>query len=120
LAVNLIVLTLLLMLRTPLELAVLGAIALSMVWNFGLNRRFSFAGAREGSLARQFVDFVSACSIGALVNYLVTLYALRWVAWPQVAATIGVVSATGFNFIASRLYVFKRRHVVPKPVQKSE
>jgi dolichol-phosphate mannosyltransferase len=114
LIVNLAVLTLMLKLGTPLEGSVLAAIAISMVWNFALNRRFSFAGAREGSLARQFFDFVAACSIGALVNYAVTLFVARYVEIPQLAATIGVVAATSFNFTASRMYVFKRRHIIRK------
>jgi dolichol-phosphate mannosyltransferase len=114
LLVNLLVLTVLLGVGVALKLAVFGAIALSMTWNFALNRRFSFAGAGEGSVWRQFRDFVSACSLGALVNYVITLAVLRWVDLPQLAATIGVVGATGFNFTMSRLYVFKRRHVVRK------
>ncbi len=114
LLVNLLVLTLLLGIGVALKVAVFGAIALSMTWNFALNRRFSFAGAGQGSVWRQFRDFVSACSLGALVNYVITLAVLRWVDLPQLAATIGVIGATGFNFTMSRLYVFKRRHVVPK------
>lgn len=111
LAVNLAVLTALLAADVPMKGAVVGAIALSMLWNFGLNRTFSFAGANKEPFFRQLFDFVSACAIGAVVNYAVTLLAVKWVGHPQLAATIGVIAATGFNFTASRLYVFKRRHV---------
>lgn len=111
LAVNLAVLTALLALGVQMKAAVVGAIGLSMLWNFGLNRTFSFSGASKEPFFRQLIDFVSACAIGAVVNYAVTLLAVKWVGHPQLAATIGVVAATGFNFTASRLYVFKRRHV---------
>jgi len=111
LAVNLAVLTALLAMGATMKPAVIGAILLSMLWNFGLNRTFSFAGASKEPFLRQLFDFVSACAIGAVVNYSVTLLAVKWLAHPQLAATVGVIAATGFNFTASRLYVFKRRHV---------
>lgn len=111
LVVNLVVLTALLALGLTMQPAVIGAIALSMLWNFGLNRKFSFVGASKEPFFRQLFDFVSACAIGAVVNYAVTLLAVRWFGHPQLSATIGVVAATGFNFTASRLYVFKRQHV---------
>lgn len=114
LAVNLLLLTLFLQLGMSAQIAVIPAIGLSMLWNFALNRRLSFADAREGAVLRQLWSFVSACSIGALVNYGVTLSVLRWMPTPQLAATLGVVAATGFNFMASRLYVFKHEHVRAK------
>jgi dolichol-phosphate mannosyltransferase len=114
LVVNLLILTAALSVGLPLQAAVVTAIALSMLWNFGLNRRFSFADARKEPILRQLWDFVSACAVGAVVNYFVTMAATRSLGHPQLAATVGVIAATGFNFTASRLYVFKRRHVVRK------
>jgi len=114
LAVNLALLTLFLALSVPMRVAVSLAIALSMVWNFVFNRRFSFAYAQDGAVFRQFVRFISACSVGALVNYGVTMLAYEVVRVVQLAAVIGVIAATGFNFVASRLYVFKQRYVVPR------
>lgn len=111
LGVNLLVLTGLLAVDLPMNRAVVGAILISMLWNFGLNRTFSFAGASKAPLLRQLVEFVSACALGAVVNYSVTLLAVKWFGHPQLSATVGVLAATGFNFTASRLYVFKRRHV---------
>lgn len=114
LAINLLVLTAALATGLDLKPAIVIAIALSMVWNFALNRRFSFSGSRDESIVRQFWEFVSACAIGAVVNYFVTMAATSWFSVPQLAAVVGVVAATGFNFTASRLYVFKRRHVIAK------
>jgi dolichol-phosphate mannosyltransferase len=114
LVVNLALLTVFLWLGVEAKLAVVLAIVLSMVWNFILNRRSSFSYARDGSIVRQFIGFVSACSVGAVVNYFITLYAMESLGQPQLAATQGVVAATGFNFAASRLVVFRQKHVVPK------
>jgi putative flippase GtrA len=58
---------------------------------------------------------MAACSVGALINYAVTLlfmgetFSLR----PQLAALIGIAAATAFNFIASRYLVFRSSHIRP-------
>jgi dolichol-phosphate mannosyltransferase len=114
LVINLLLLTLFLWLQLDAKVAVVLAIFLSMIWNFVLNRRSSFSYARDGSIVRQFIGFVSACSLGAVVNYFVTMYAMDTLGQPQLAATVGVIAATGFNFMASRLVVFRQKHVVPK------
>jgi putative flippase GtrA len=86
-----------------------------MVFNFVLNRRFSFGEARKESWIRQFVGFMAACSVGALINYGVTLllmgkdFSLR----PQLAALVGIAAATAFNFVASRYLVFRSSHIRP-------
>ncbi len=118
LGVNLLCLTLLLHAGLGVKLAVPLAIFLSMVSNFFLNRRFSFGDANRENGFRQFLSFVSACSVGALVNSAVTFFLLRYVPQPQLAATCGVIAATGFNFVASRLLVFKRTHVVKRPKKR--
>jgi dolichol-phosphate mannosyltransferase len=114
--VNLLVLTLLMKLAVPTRLAVGTAIFTSMCFNFVLNRRFSFAAARERAWPRQFVKFVAASSIGALINYGVTILVMgRAPALPpQVAALLGIAIGTGFNFAASRYLVFRASHVRTK------
>jgi len=114
LGVNLALLTALLSASIPTRVSIVLAIALSMLWNFFLNRRLSFSYARDRSVLKQLWGFVTACSAGAAVNYLVAIWALPMVKYPQLAAAIGVASGTGFNFLASRLWVFKRSHVVTK------
>jgi dolichol-phosphate mannosyltransferase len=114
--VNLVLLTLFLHLSVPARPAVALAIVLSMIFNFVLNRRFSFGESRRESWVRQFIGFMSACSVGALINYAVTLllmgesFHLR----PQLAALVGVAGATAFNFIASRYLVFRSSHIRPR------
>jgi dolichol-phosphate mannosyltransferase len=114
-AVNLVLLTAILHLGAAPKVAVATAIVLSMCFNFVLNRRFSFGESRKDSWVRQFVGFMTACSIGALINYAVTLlfmggrHALR----PQLAALVGIAAATAFNFVASRYLVFRSSHIRP-------
>jgi dolichol-phosphate mannosyltransferase len=111
LAVNLAALTLLLYTALDKEQAVAIAIGVSMVWNFMLNRRFSFSYARDRSVVRQFLGFVAACAFGAVVNYVVTLRLWTIIPYKQLAAIIGVLSGTLFNFVASRFVIFRVKHV---------
>jgi dolichol-phosphate mannosyltransferase len=110
--VNLAVLTLLDILRVPLTIAVAAAILTAMVFNFALNRRFTFSYARTGSLIAQFMGFVGASSLGAVVNYAVAITVLRY--WPslerfpQVAALAGIAAGMVVNYAVSRYLVFRK------------
>lgn len=95
----------------PTKLAVGLSIGSSMVWNFFLNRRFSFSYARKQSILWQFAGFVTTCSVGAILNFYTTI-----ALWPrfehkQIAAVLGICSGTAFNFLVSRFLVFRQRHV---------
>jgi len=117
--VNLVLLTLFLRMGASPSPAVATAIILSMVFNFVLNRRFSFGESRKESWIKQFVGFMTACSVGALINYAVTIlfmgktFSLR----PQLAALVGIAAATAFNFVASRYLVFRSSHIRPPAVR---
>lgn len=116
--INLLALTGLLAMGTATRPAVAAAIFLSMCSNFVLNRRFSFSETRQGtSWPRQFIAFVAASSLGAVVNYATALFTLKHVATlpPQAAALVGIAVGTGLNFVASRYLVFKSTHVRPRP-----
>jgi dolichol-phosphate mannosyltransferase len=112
--VNLLVLTLLTGLGMGVKLSVALAIAVSIVSNFLLNRRLTFWYARDQNVWKQFAGFVAACTLGAAMNYTGTLYVVnRFPELPlQVASLVGVVVGLGFNFLANRFFVFKKRHVV--------
>ena len=114
-AVNLVLLTAILRLGVAANPAVALAIVLSMCFNFVLNRRFSFEEARKESWVKQFIGFMTACSVGALINYAITLVFMgkRFALPPQVAALVGIAAATAFNFIASRYLVFRSSHIRP-------
>jgi dolichol-phosphate mannosyltransferase len=107
--VNLAVLTLLVALGVRVNRAIGAAIAISMLFNFILNRRFTFAYARNSSIVKQFLGFVAACSFGALINYFTAsaLVAEYPGLYPQIAAFIGIVAGTGINFLVNRFAVFK-------------
>jgi dolichol-phosphate mannosyltransferase len=113
-AVNLALLTLFLALGARTTAAVPAAIALSMIWNFALNRRFTFSYARDGNVVRQFLGFVSTCLLGALVNAGVTLLAWDWFHTKQLAAVIGVLAGMGLNFLGSRYVVFRAARRPPE------
>jgi dolichol-phosphate mannosyltransferase len=114
--VNLAVLTLLLLLGLPEAACLAGGIAVSVVTNFLLNRRFSFSYARDRNPWAQFAGFVGASAIGMAVNYGVALYA-RSSLLPDtmlalyVAAVMGILSGMVFNFLGNRYVVFRRRYV---------
>jgi dolichol-phosphate mannosyltransferase len=114
--VNLLALTALLALHVPTRAAVAVAIFVSMCFNFVLNRRFSFSASRGGLWWRQFIGFVVASSVGALLNYTTVVIALARIPSlrPQVAALMGIAVGTALNFLASRYLVFHASHVRPK------
>ncbi len=113
--VNLAILTALVSAGVGTRAAVAVAIFAAMCFNFVLNRRFSFSLARGRSWVRQFVGFVAASTVGALINYSTTLFVLGHVTGlpPQAAAVVGIAAGTSFNFIASRYLVFRISHVRP-------
>jgi dolichol-phosphate mannosyltransferase len=111
LGINLLWLTFLLQRGVGERSAVAVAIVVSMVWNFALNRRFSFSYARDQSILRQFWGFVAACALGAVVNYSTTTILWPLVNVKQFAAIVGVLAGTSFNFAASRFLVFRTKHV---------
>ena len=111
LIINLLVLTLLLRWDVVEKSAVAGAILLSMLWNFALNRRFSFSYARDQSMVKQLLGFMAASAVGATVNYFTTVNVWHLTRYKQLAAVLGVLAGTAFNFASSRFLVFRSKHV---------
>ena len=109
-AVNLAVLTLGLGAGLPRRPAVALAIGVSVTSNFLLNRRFTFAHARHYPLARQFVHYAASVSLGALVNFWVTLALLDWFPrlLPHGAALGGIAAGTLLNYLTAKFFVFRR------------
>jgi len=119
--VNLLALTVFVSLKVPIKAAVALAIALSMLSNFALNRRFTFSYARSGAMLRQLVGFIGACSLGAVLNYSITLFvATKWPGLlPQLAALAGIVAGTGVNFAVCRWIVFKADARIPPAAERA-
>jgi dolichol-phosphate mannosyltransferase len=87
------------------------AVWIAMTWNFIWDRKYAFWYARGHSLPMQYFGFVLVCSIGALANFYITRSFAETIAILY-SGLIGVVvgSAIGiaFNFLVTRLLIFKR------------
>ncbi len=118
--VNLTLLTAFVHAHIPLPVSVAAAIFVSMCSNFILNRRFTFSFAARGPWFRQFVSFLGASVLGAVVNYALTLATLHHLpSWrPQAASLIGIAAGTAFNFAASRYLIFRTSHIRADAPQK--
>jgi dolichol-phosphate mannosyltransferase len=106
------------------------AIFIALVWNFTLNRRFTFNDSRSGSIARQFLTYALGNALGIAVSMALSLLLPMYVGFfarhKLAAAVVGIVAATGISFSMSRWVVFIRRtdglHAgphAPMPVEKS-
>jgi dolichol-phosphate mannosyltransferase len=109
--VNLAILSVLVALHVPDSLAVAAGIGVSVVTNFFLNRRFTFAYARSGSIRKQFVGFALASAAGAGLNFVVTrLVSTRWPSLPiQGAALCGIAAGMVLNYLANQFLNFRRK-----------
>ncbi len=99
------------LLLMPLSVARALAIWAAMSWNFAFNRRFTFAESRRDSAGRQYVFFCLACLFGAVVNWAVSVGLTNLVPffqeWKLLAALLGVIAGTAFNFVLSHRLVFR-------------
>jgi len=112
--VNLAAVTVFWLMGVPVEIGVAAAIFIAMLSNFFLNRRFTFEYARHDPMLPQLFGFMAGCSVGAVLNYGVTL-GLLWqfpvleAKLPQAAALAGILAGLVFNYIFSRYLVFKKK-----------
>lgn len=112
--VNLGVLTLALSLGMTELPALAAGIVVSVVTNFLLNRRYTFAYARGGDVRKQFLGFAVASAVGGALQLSTSAAMLQWRPGlaPQIAALVGVAAGFLFNFTANRFIVFKQKHPV--------
>jgi dolichol-phosphate mannosyltransferase len=89
------------------------AIFIALVWNFTLNRRFTFNDSRSGSIPRQFLTYALGNALGIAVSMSLSLLLPMYVGFfarhKLAAAVVGIVVATGISFSMSRWVVFIRR-----------
>jgi dolichol-phosphate mannosyltransferase len=94
-----------------LNTSVTAAVLLSMASNFLLNRALTFGDRTRQPLPKQFLMFIAVCLLGAIVNWFVTTgLARRWtdvLLGLQTAAVCGVLAGMVFNYLGSRLVVFR-------------
>lgn len=116
--VNLVALSVLVWLGLSESLSLAGGIAVSLVSNFLLNRRFTFSYARDANPLLQFAGFLGASLVGMSVNFGVSMYLLHSVL-PDVPRSIylaslaGIASGMLFNFLGNRYIVFRKRFIRP-------
>lgn len=114
--VNLGVLSLLKAAGLPDAVCLAGGIAVSVCTNFVLNRRFTFSYARHRNRGRQFLGFIGASAVGALVSFGVSV-ALRngvfdGAGWGlQLSALCGIAAGMIFNYLGNRYIVFRKTRI---------
>ena len=98
----------------PVDAALASSIFVAMCFTWAGNRYLTFAARRAHgfrAVAEEFLRFVGANLLGAVVNYGVALslvhYGPGWLANPYVAQACGVLAGLVFNFTLSRLLVFR-------------
>ncbi|NLF68697.1 MAG: glycosyltransferase family 2 protein [Candidatus Anammoximicrobium sp.] len=96
----------------PVPVARALAIWVAMTWNFYWNRRWTFFESREHGILWQYAMFCGACLIGAVVSWGVSVGLWHLIPffneYPIVAAIIGIIAGTLFNFVASSRLVFRK------------
>jgi dolichol-phosphate mannosyltransferase len=97
---------------SPSWLAITIAIWIAMTWNFAWDRKLAFWDAQKKSIYLQYFGFILICSVGAVPNAFITLWANKTEVVPLSAllgglagASIGIV----FNFLMNRFYVFRKK-----------
>jgi dolichol-phosphate mannosyltransferase len=89
----------------PLQAARGLAIWLAMSWNFLLNRRLTYSDADRKPIWGQYVLFCLSCSLGAIVNWGVSVGLTEMIPlfdrWKLLAAMVGVLTGTIFNYVLS-------------------
>lgn len=102
----------------PLWLSFMLAIWIAMSCNFVLNRFITFDHGKAGWWVKEYVQFVGACSLGAVINYMARMGCVsffpQFAEAPQVPALIGSIFGLGSNFLFSRYVVFGKGIVTAK------
>jgi len=84
-------------------------VAATFTW--AANRRFTFTQADPAPAIVQWLKFLAANAIGAVVNYGTYAALITWVplvhAYPVIGVAAGSIAGLAFNFTASKRWVFK-------------
>jgi putative flippase GtrA len=93
--------------------AIAFAVAVTVTWL--LNRQFTFAQHANPNRLREWMHYVAANSLGAVVNNGVYVLLVLTVAMfskdPVLAVAAGSLAGLAFNFTASRAWVFRPRSI---------
>lgn len=110
--VNLGVVTLVVALGLSPFLALAAGVGASLVSNFFLNRLTGFRYSRARTLWTQFLGFLRASAVAAVIQLAVASLLLRGQPGlaPQLAALAGIAAGLLVNFTVNRYFVFKAKH----------
>jgi putative flippase GtrA len=85
----------------------------AVVTTWLINRTFTFRPPEGRGLLAEFIHYLAAMSVGAVVNYgvysvaILTLPRSTWS--PLIAVAVGVGAGLVFNFIGAKFWVFRHR-----------
>lgn len=85
-------------------------VAATATW--ALNRRFTFVATKHTRKFKQWLEFLAANAVGAVVNYGVYSAAVTWTAaaqMPVLGVAAGSIAGLVFNFTVSKAWVFADR-----------
>lgn len=88
------------------------AIWSAMTWNFFFNRRLTFSQSRGGAILRKYWKFVVGCTMGAIVNWGISIGLPNRIDFFKdhmiISAVFGIAGGTIFNFWVSKHWAFRR------------
>jgi len=86
---------------------------IALTVNFVLNRKFTFANAKEGHLLKQYTAFSTTCIFGFIVNWVVSVSLFKSIPFFKkyylLTTLIGIVCGLIFNFVGSKFFVFRKK-----------
>lgn len=100
--------------RIDPRLAAVPAFLVAVSWNYVLNRRLTFVGAREVAAPRSYVTFVIVCAVGVGIRIGVMHLLMVYAGWDEkpliwLTSLLGIVAATLSNFLGSKYLAFRLR-----------
>lgn len=93
-------------------LSTLMGIIISIIYNFSMNRNFTFS-AKQESIKKQMPRFAAVYSLSISVNFIVSLIILNIIGESTINANIatffGIVSSIPVSYFGSLLWTFRKR-----------
>lgn len=111
--VDLSFLTIFLQLGGAMAVSRILAIWIAMTWNYFGNRAITFRDSERSAPFRQYGRFVASCSLGAGINWTVSMLLIymvpKFFLQPQLCALGGIMAGLVSNFVLAHRWVFARR-----------
>jgi dolichol-phosphate mannosyltransferase len=99
----------------------IASILCAMSSNYMLNRFITFEERPPQRLITAYFSFVAICSVGALGNWLLSVYLVSTAGFHYIPATLcGILVGMVFNFVGSSVFVFKNDKLKQKQHKEKE